>query len=67
MDFRSMLQKKRYAKKLAKDAAPDWGDLKIIDKEPETFLKKVEKVSLTQNFHDHHPNTPALYIHFVPL
>lgn len=46
MDFRSMLQKKRYAKNQAKDPNPDWGDLKNLDKEPETILKKVEKVSL---------------------
>jgi len=47
MDFRSMLQKKKQIKIKEKEAPPDWGDLKPVEKEPETVLKKVEKVIFT--------------------
>lgn len=49
MDFRSMLQKKKYASTHAKEQPPDWGDLKPVEKEPETVLKKVEKVGIIDN------------------
>ena len=53
MDFRTMLKKKKYAKNVADDEGPDWGNLKHVDRpegEAEEADKKVLKFSKSMLF-----------------
>ena len=48
MDFRTMLKKKKYAKNVADDDGPDWGNLKHVDR-PEGEGEEADKKVLNDS------------------